>query len=141
MPDNPALSPRSLGYHIETTREVLLLNLDSVNTRFVWEKAGDRLFTCLCAMDARVVSADKLRTFCSHLLRLGCAYFCAWGPDCERVHDAMDRQVVGDDSPHTYLGCVMTTWHANDSLDDALFFFSTARFQTKTTRRRAVARL
>jgi hypothetical protein len=30
--------------------------------------------------------------------------------------------VVGENPPATYRGCLMTTWHARESLNDALFF-------------------
>jgi hypothetical protein len=35
----------------------------------------------------------------------------------------MDAEIVGDDPPTTYIGCVMTTWHANEALRDAFGFF------------------
>src|ERR1035438_5466181 len=49
--------------------------------------------------------------------------FAAWGPDCERVHDAMDAEIVGENPPTTYIGCVMTTWHAEDTLREAFDYF------------------
>jgi hypothetical protein len=76
-------------------------------------------------MDAREIPDTQISAFCSQLIRLGCAYLCTWGPDCERVHDLMDREVVGRNPPDTYLGCLMTTWHAKDSLADAVDFFLT----------------
>ena len=77
-----------------------------------------------CArFDASSVSTEEISEFCSHLIRLGCAYLCTWGPDCERVHDIMDETVVGDNPPDTYRGCLMTTWHAQDSLVEAVDFF------------------
>ena len=47
--------------------------------------------------------------------------FCAWGPGFERLHDIMDELVVGDNPPDSYIGCVMTTWHADEALDFFLF--------------------
>ena len=35
----------------------------------------------------------------------------------------MDEQVIGDDPPATYIGCLMTTWHAKESLVEAVDFF------------------
>jgi len=74
-------------------------------------------------MDARAVAHEELEAFASILLELGCAYLCAWGPDCERVHDAMDNCVVGDSPPKSYKGCVMTTCHQEETLEEALEFF------------------
>jgi len=35
----------------------------------------------------------------------------------------MDGEVVGENPPDTYVGCVMTTWHEKESLIDALEYF------------------
>jgi hypothetical protein len=48
------------------------------------------------------------------------AYFCGWGPDCSRVHDVVDMEVVRRDLPDD--AHVMTTWHDEEDLDDALWF-------------------
>ena len=72
------------------------------------------------------------------LIRAGCAYVVAWGEGCERVHDIFDENLVelelGLDPSHpeseptpgpnpfaAYLH-VMTTWHADEPLDEALDF-------------------
>jgi hypothetical protein len=116
------VAPRSLGHHPASRREVLLLNLDELSTPYTLPTIKGRHFVCFCAMDAGPIRADDLQSFCSRLLQLGCAYLCAWGPDCERVHDIMDERVVGENPPESYIGCVMTTWHADESLEEALWF-------------------
>ena len=113
-------APRPLGLDLETNREIYLLSLDSVSDRD-WTRCGRGQFVCFCAMDAREVSDTEIAGLCSHLLQLGCAYFCAWGPDCERVHDLMDQENISA-HPMGDRGVLMTTWHANDDLQDALFF-------------------
>jgi hypothetical protein len=80
-------------------------------------------FACLCALNAKSLPPDEIGRFCSRLLDLGCAYFCAWGTESERVHDIMDEMVVGGNPPASNAGCLMTTWHARESLEDALDFF------------------
>ena len=115
------LAPRPLGLDLETNREIYLLSLDSVNDRD-WTRCGSGHFICFCAMDAREIPDTEIAAFCSHLLHLGCAYFCAWGPDCERVHDRMDQEAIRAHLPPRDHGVVMTTWHANDDLQAALFF-------------------
>lgn len=51
------------------------------------------------------------------------AYVCTWGAACERVHDIFDEFLVmreieqGKPLPH-----IMTTWHNEESLDEALGF-------------------
>ena len=56
--------------------------------------------------------------------------FSAWGPGCERFHDAVDDEVLEDelDGRNAYKGpqkddAIMTTWHARESLAEALEFF------------------
>ncbi len=115
--------PRFLGCDPTYDRKIWLLELDALRTAFDWEELEQQKFVCLCAIDASSISRDELSSFCSRLIDLGCAYFCAWGPDCERVHDIMDRLVIGDNPPQTDIGCLMTTWHPRDTIAKAVFFF------------------
>ena len=116
-------NPRFLGCHADTNRNVFLLSFDSLSPVPAIPKFGGKHFTCFCAMDATASATADLEKLCRSLLRTGCAYLCAWGPDCERVHDIMDELVVGEQPPQTYVGCMMTTGHANDPLNDALEYF------------------
>lgn len=117
--------PQPVRYEATTERQVWVLELDTLQSTFAWDDLHGQKFTCLCAMDASSIPSDELSAFCSQLIRLGCAYLCVWRPDCERVHDIMDKQVIGDDPPATYIGCLMTTWHAEESLVEAVDFFLT----------------
>lgn len=113
--------PRSLGYHAQSAREVFLLTLDSLTAPY--ESIAGSRFTCFCAIDANGLHVNEIGSFCASLLQSGCAYLSVWGPDCQRVHDIMDEEVVGDNPPLTEWGDVMTTWHENESLEEALEFF------------------
>ena len=44
------------------------------------------------------------------------------GTDCERVHDIFEETYVGDGT-EPYKFALITTWHANDSFGEALWFF------------------
>jgi len=76
-------------------------------------------FIAFLAADATAVGPAVLAEFSKRLLRAGCVYFCAWGPDCERMHDAFDGECFEIEP------VVMTTWHSEESLDEALWFFVT----------------
>jgi hypothetical protein len=76
-----------------------------------------RHFAALLAADATGVDAAVLADFARRLLRAGCVYFCVWGPDCERVHDIFDEECFEVEP------VIMTTWHEEESLDEALWFF------------------
>lgn len=81
-------------------------------------------FTCLLVWDAALVSVEIVARVAEQLLEAGCVYMCAWGPDCERVHDIFDEVIVGDGSQVVDDDAiVMTSWHAAESLEDALWFF------------------
>src|SRR6185503_1791190 len=74
-------------------------------------------FACFVACDATGVDASVLKKFAESLLDAGCVYFSVWGPDCERVHDIFDSACIQDSH------VIMTTWHDDESLDDAQWFF------------------
>lgn len=54
---------------------------------------------------------------------MGLAYLCAWGPDCERVHDIFDEEDLARGLERGTHDVIMTTWHNDESLEEALWFF------------------
>ncbi len=74
-------------------------------------------FVAFLAADATGVETAVLVEFVRKLLNAGCVYFCVWGPGCERLHDIFD-EVCFEVEP-----VIMTTWHSDESLDEALWFF------------------
>jgi len=83
-----------------------------------------KYFALLLAWDAPEIKQEELMELFRPLLDRGLAYLCAWGDRCENVHDAVDMCVVEKDlrvGEADYL--LMTTWHAKESLDEALWFF------------------
>jgi hypothetical protein len=60
----------------------------------------------------------------------GCLYAVAWGKECEMWHDAVDWAVLetfdyGDIPEDKF---VMTTWHADEPLSEALWFAGNCAF-------------
>ena len=81
-------------------------------------------------MNAKGVPDDSILEGAKKLVSGGLACLCAWGPDCERVHDLFDDAALevgaalsGDDT-------IMTTWHSDESLEEALRFFVEDAFVT-----------
>jgi hypothetical protein len=77
----------------------------------------------LIAADALELSVDIVARVAERFLDAGLGVICAWGTDCERVHDIFDEEYVGDgtierDSP------MVSTWHAHESLEDVVEFFA-----------------
>ena len=81
-------------------------------------------FVALVAWNAEHASVDSIGELAEDLLKAGCVYVCCWGQDCERVHDVVDEVAI-EHNPDGPL--IMTTWHAEGRLEDALCFmlFST----------------
>jgi hypothetical protein len=82
-------------------------------------------FTLLLAWDSPTVDTPQIRDVFHALVDGGLAYFCAWGRKCEAAHDAVDAACLDlgiglGDEDHL---CV-TTWHGDESLDEAFWFFS-----------------
>lgn len=76
----------------------------------------------LIVADASDVSVETISRVAKWLLASGLIYVCAWGPDCERVHDIFDETYVGDGTivpSFTF----MSSWHSDEPLEEALWFF------------------
>lgn len=78
-------------------------------------------YCLLVAIDATSITNEALRETARSLLERGLAYFCVWGSDCERVHDQLDLERTQEETLNT---TVMTTWHSDGSLSEALWFFA-----------------
>jgi hypothetical protein len=85
-------------------------------------------FGLLLAMDAQSFDVGQIGELAEKLASKGLAYLCAWGQDCERVHDIFDETFVQRDLEQKEDNVVMTTWHANDSLEETLWYFMNCAF-------------
>jgi hypothetical protein len=82
-----------------------------------------RYFACLLAWDASEVSADEIRSVGQKLVDQGAAYFCLWGPDCERVHDLIDEvEAAREEANPDDQSVIMTSWHHDEPLSEAIWF-------------------
>ena len=99
-------------------RELLIVQLDSLDDELPRLTLSGRYFAALVACDASTIATEEIASFAERLLDAGCVYVCCWEPDCERVHDIFDEVIV---SRPASPGVIMTTWH-NESLDEAVDF-------------------
>lgn len=83
----------------------------------------DKHFALFLALDARSVSNQDIGAAASRLFAKGLAYISVWGPDCSRVHDIFDEVEVGEGWQISPDSVVMSAWHENESLEEALWFF------------------
>jgi hypothetical protein len=69
-------------------------------------------------------STDWQKQVSDWLVRSGCLYMIAWGPDCTTWDDSVDWSVCAEfdygDIPDDRF--VMTTWHENEPLDEVFWF-------------------
>jgi hypothetical protein len=102
--------------------EVLFVNsIDELVARLPYRRS---YFTLLLAWDAPEIPQSDLIKIFRPLVDRGLAYFCSWGKGCEEVHDAVD---LSDLEKQREFGesdfFQMTTWHKNDTLEEAVWFF------------------
>lgn len=56
------------------------------------------------------------------MIKSGNKYFCSWGPACERAHDIYDETLIEIEVKENRRKHVMTTWHQDESLSEALWY-------------------
>ena len=83
-------------------------------------------FTVLIACDSEGLSSDEIRDCAKALIAKGVVYVCCWGNGCERFHDILDEVWItcGTEEKSSTVASnstLMTTWHDDESLDDALW--------------------
>jgi hypothetical protein len=96
-------------------------------TDWEWEPCECDRFTLLIAADASAVADAMIRTYAYAALMDGCEYVCAWGTDCERVHDGFDDTYLGLET-YSRQPDMNSTFHADETLPEALYFVLTLAF-------------
>jgi hypothetical protein len=117
-----ALSLEALGLEPTHSRQMFLAELDHLRN---WPEARDSpldWFTGLVALDAREVSDEELWQFARRCIESRCVFVSAWGPDCERLHDTFDHAYIEAEEAGAQPPFLMSSWHADSSLDEALWF-------------------
>lgn len=84
-------------------------------------------FACLIVWDVDRSKLKQISALAKPLIRQGCAYMCAWGENCDLVDDMfdwawMDHIGVFEGARTNDEQTLMTTWHDEEPLDEALWF-------------------
>jgi hypothetical protein len=108
-----------IGRSEVSDRELFSLSLPDFQSLPDSISMPSRHFIAFLAADAADMDAAVVAEFSRRLIQAGCVYFCVWGAGCERVHDIFDEECLFVEP------VIMTTWHTDDSLDEALWFFTT----------------
>lgn len=96
-----------------------------------------RRFCLFIAADSSGSTADVISEFALAALHQGMVYCAVWGPGCERFHDIIDEMVARDGlNERRFVGptpndVIMTTWHADESIEEALEFFTMSALPTE----------
>ncbi|HEX8289640.1 MAG TPA: hypothetical protein VF556_16775 [Pyrinomonadaceae bacterium] len=104
-------------------RQIFFLPLESLESLPSELRLPTLHFVLFIACDVEHLSGDALYSFAERMIAFGTVYICAWGKGCSRFDSAFDMVCVmreineEKEFPH-----IMTTWHDNQSLDEALWF-------------------
>lgn len=74
------------------------------------------------AVDGTVLADEQLFSLVGWVMDQSAVYVCVWGPGCERVHDVIDEAIIELDQTETDETVIMTTWHDDETLEEALWF-------------------
>ena len=111
-----------LGNESIMERDLFFLALDSPESFPPNLQLSSPRFACLLAWDATGVEVKRIAGLARKLLDAGAVYICVWGPDCERVHDIIDEEQIGPNPTLESDRVVMTTWHSDEPLAEAIWF-------------------
>ncbi|OGS05606.1 MAG: hypothetical protein A3G41_06355 [Elusimicrobia bacterium RIFCSPLOWO2_12_FULL_59_9] len=83
-------------------------------------------FGLMLCMDAGKTDRDHIFSAAAKALENGLCCFSAWGPGCEFTHDVFDQAILKKrpDPEERDEKIILTTWHADESLDEALHDFA-----------------
>ncbi len=77
-------------------------------------------FILLIAIDASSIGNERISRIARSLISRGLAGISIWGSDCSRVHDLF----LGERDPkETDASVVVTTWHDDEPLSEAVCYF------------------
>jgi hypothetical protein len=110
------------GFDTLTGRDLFCIAVDQagdIPEQFV---LPSRRFVCLVAWDSSGADERSIQRLAQTLVASGVAYVCAWGAGCSHFHDVVDLELMRVD-PESAKPHVMTSWHDDESIEDALWFF------------------
>lgn len=101
------LNVTAFGFDLNLARILFHLPLDDLKDYPKHLPLHSPHHTLFIACDSRDISVAEIARFAEMALQDGAAYICAWGPDCERVHDIVDETIVehvvsSDSGTHPY---------------------------------------
>jgi hypothetical protein len=111
-----------------SSRRVLLVEATSPAELLDDIASLETAFVLLLVFDATDILGSELVRFASGAIRGGATYVCVWGPDCARVHNAFDEADLEVNGESTDDRVLMTTDHADEPLEEAVWFALNAAY-------------
>ena len=90
-------------------------------------------FVLLVAADTESIAPSVLQAWAGRVLNRGAVYVCCWGPGCEQLHFAFDMAIMDCETAEARAdgeSVIMTTWHTDEPLLEAVWFSVHAAFPT-----------
>jgi hypothetical protein len=104
-------------------RQIFFLPLSSLESLPLNLRLPTPHFVLFLACNASKITTDSIYDFAQKIVEMGAVYVCSWGKDCELTHEIFDEFLELREAEEVkQLPHIMTTWHTNDSLDEALWF-------------------
>lgn len=122
---NPLTLHQQRGPLGRSIYSVAVATPEELLTRLPLPHLAKRHFVLFLAWDARATADETVLVFAREVIRDGLSYIVAWGPDCERVHDVFDDADILENPASNEVdtgAVIMSTWHSQDSLEEALWF-------------------
>lgn len=113
-------------------REIYVCLAESIGDLPGEIRASSPSFGLLLALDAKALNDQEILGAAAKLVEKSLVVLCAWGPDCERVHDLFDRAAKNKNDELADDDVIMTTWHSRETLTEAMWFFIHAAFPTQS---------
>lgn len=102
-------------------RQIVLIEAGSTEELEPWPILPSPHFVGLVVWDAPP-NSDVVLRFAQTLIEAGAVYVCTFGDGCEHVEHAVDEVIVTGEREPDDDHVILTTSHATETLDDALWF-------------------
>lgn len=108
-------------------RNIFLISVSSIKEFDITRLAQNSKYFTLFIANSEEVIIEEYSKKAKKLIESGLIYLCAWGEECEKIHDIFDEENVimeiNQEIETDNDNVIMTTWHQDESLKEALYFF------------------
>ena len=103
-----------------TNRKLSILKLNEIPS--IIEFTTQKFYVVFLVDNLPTLDTDNISKFLKKLIDTGMVYLCTWGKHCEQIHDITDQILTLPENQYDKNLHIMTTWHNDETLADALWF-------------------